>query len=695
MPPQSTDRSEYAGEAGCEPIEPIAFRPPPRRGRGRRWTLRIGALLAGLLVVGLALVAAFLFTARSLVVAVIPADAAADVRVEGGLVVPLGERYLLRPGEYRAHARAAGFQPLDRPFAVTEAHNQRLELRLRPLPGRLRVTSAPVDGAEVVVDGEPRGRTPLVVRDLEAGEHLVRITAARYRPFERRVEIAGRDTEQRLEVTLEPAWAEVTLRSRPPGAALLVDGEPAGTTPLTAEILEGERTFELRLAGHEPWRETVRVVAGQPLELPEVELRPADATLVVTTEPPGASVLADGVYQGVSPVRVAVRPQRRVALSAFKDGYRTARRTVEIGRGELEVTLALEPELGRVRIEATPEDAELRVDGEPRGAARQVLELPARPHRIEIRKAGYASYEATVTPRAGIEQRVEVTLKTLEQARREAIKSEIRTSEGQVLKLFRPGRFTMGASRREPGRRANEVLREVELTRPFYLAVREVTNAEFRRFANGHSSGQVQGHGLDGERQPVVRVTWVQAARYCNWLSERDGLPAFYRVEGEEVVGFDAKATGYRLPSEAEWAWAARSRPGGSLAKFSWGESFPPPESAGNFADQSAAALLGRVLPKYNDGYPVTAPVGSFPADANGLYDMAGNVAEWVHDVYDVPAPGAPLATDPLGPPAGELHAVRGSSWAHGSITELRLSFRDYGAEGTDDRGFRIARYVE
>ena len=78
-----------------------------------------------------------------------------------------------------------------------------------------------------------------------------------------------------------------------------------------------------------------------------------------------------------------------------------------------------------------------------------------------------------------------------------------------------------------------------------------------------------------------------------------------------------------------------------------------------------------------------------------GLYDMHGNAAEWVNDFYDASTSSQKLARDPTGPATGRFHVVRGSSWRHGSITELRLSFRDFSDSRRNDIGFRIARYVQ
>ena len=252
----------------------------------------------------------------------------------------------------------------------------------------------------------------------------------------------------------------------------------------------------------------------------------------------------------------------------------------------------------------------------------------------------------------------------------------------------------MGASRREPGRRANETLREVELQRPFYLAVREVTNAQFRKWKADHTSGRFGAHDLSGEDHPVVSVTWEQAASYCNWLSSQESLPAAYAMRDGKLAPVSPLNTGYRLPTEAEWSRAARY-PGEGPLRFPWGNALPAPPRAGNFADESARSLVAVVLQGYDDRFPATAPVGSFPPNGLGFFDLGGNVAEWVNDVYAIPPPDAPLETDPLGPRDGELHVILGSSFLQGTVSELRLSYRDYGTKARPDVGFRVARYAE
>ncbi len=256
----------------------------------------------------------------------------------------------------------------------------------------------------------------------------------------------------------------------------------------------------------------------------------------------------------------------------------------------------------------------------------------------------------------------------------------------------------MGASRREPGRRSNERQYRVELTKTFSLSAKEVTNAEFRRFRPKHSSGQAHGISLNADHQPVTLVSWDDAAVYLNWLSKKEGLPPAYKEKDGKMVAVVPLTTGYRLPTEAEWAFTARyaggKRADGQPLKYPWGNERYPSDKHGNYADSSAAGSLPLTMKNYTDGYSAAAPVGMFQKNAAGIYDLGGNVSEWCHDYYDVySGSSTKVPSDPAGPATGKYHVVRGSSWRHGSIAELRFSYRDYTDKARDDLGFRIARY--
>lgn len=141
----------------------------------------------------------------------------------------------------------------------------------------------------------------------------------------------------------------------------------------------------------------------------------------------------------------------------------------------------------------------------------------------------------------------------------------------------------------------------------------------------------------DGPDYPVVAVSWNDATAFCRWLTktERD----------QDLIPPDAI---YRLPTDAEWSWAVgigdreteatpKAKNGKLKDVYPWGTQYPPPPAAGNFADQAALNYFKKWpnIPGYNDGFVTTAPVGSFKPNDFGLYDMAGNAAEWCEDSYD------------------------------------------------------------
>ncbi|GAB5415164.1 MAG: PEGA domain-containing protein [Congregibacter sp.] len=675
--------------ATFEPLDPTQTS-KKRATPWRRWML-YGAI--GLFLIALA----YLLTSRSLQISVV-AEGEAQVSLSG-LHIPLGGRYLLRPGSYQVLVTAPGYHPFDGSITVTKEDTQRQEIILQPLPGLLSIETIP-PGASVLVDGEIAGSTPLTQHSIEAGAHSLLIQADRYLDLAQDISITGREVQQRLQLSLEPAWGDIQVNSQPAGATILVDEEPVGETPASVEILQGERRVSLQLPGYAREDRALTVEAGVAQDLGTITLTPATGVLSLSSKPSGANVSVNGEFAGQTPLDIELPPNRDHRISISKAGYRRSNESLRMEAGATESRrIALRPLLGDVVVKVQPEDAELLVNGKSVGRGSQTLSLPAVLQRIEFRREGFETVKRSVTPRAGLEQLVEVTLLTPEAARKARLKPLITTALGQTLALMNPvdsakNEFSMGASRRDTGRRANEVLHPVRLERPFYIQTHEVTNAEFRQFTATHNSGQVEGNSLNREKQPAVQVSWQQAASFCNWLSQREGLAPFYLEQQGIIVGFNPQSLGYRLPSEAEWAWTARVH-GETLKRFSWGEEFPPKEKVENIADNSSAYVTGRILNGYNDGYVVSAPVGSFAADERGIFDIGGNVSEWIHDVYTIPASSGVVQTDPLGGQRGDNYVIRGASWAMGRLPELRLSYRDYGQRGRDDVGFRIARYAE
>jgi len=617
--------------------------------------------------------------------------------------IPIGERYLVLPGDYVVSAEKAEYRKLAQPVAVAFGGESKFSFELRKLPGRLTVRTRPVSGARVEIGGKMVGETPLEDFEVEPGQIALGIAAPRYQPYASSIDIAGMGKSQIVDVELLPGWGTLVVDSVPPGATVSLNGEAVGPTPLRAEPMAGTYRVELRTSGRKPASATVRIEPTKTVTLPPFVLEKIDGNFALTTDPPGATVSVNGQFRGRSPIELALPSDRDHRLVMTKLGHTPNTRTIHVTPGQMPALhIRLEPEYGNIFLSSRPADAELKVDGKAVGSATRRLRLTTLAHRLEISRPGHVTESITVTPRKGLAKKLIVRLKRAEEPLAKANPDNIKTTGGQILRrvlLRKPVRFFVGAARREAGRRSNETRYEVELTRSFYISEKEVTNAEFRRFRALHKSGTANGNSLDGPDQPVASVSWDDAARYLNWLSAKDGLLPAYREETGKMVPVRPTPNGYRMPTEAEWVYLTRYegglRAGDKPLKYGWGNAFPPVNPGSNIADSSASSLLPVTVGGYSDGFAAAAPVGNFSPNQAGIHDLSSNVAEWCYDYYDTyTGIGSRVPRDPIGPVGGRHHVVRGASWRHGTITELRLSYRDYADKPRDDLGFRIARYA-
>jgi formylglycine-generating enzyme required for sulfatase activity len=645
---------------------------------------------------GLLLLAAlYMFTAVTVVID--SAEGEPQVSLPGSWLTPGWDgRYLLWPGLYEVLLEAPGFFPLQDSIQVVSGDRQENIFELKERPGRLQVTTSPQNAAgEVWIDGLAVGVLPTDEISLEHGSYELRIRAQRFLEYIAMVEIEGQDKLQTVVTELVPGWADINVATEPAGAEVLSEGKSLGMTPVAIELLAGTHEVILRKSGFKTEKRTLSVVAGQQDSLPLIQLQVAGGLIKLNSKPANAAVTLDGQFVGNTPVALEVAKGSSYQLYLSHKGYETALHTVEVPDGiPVPVEINLQPKLGKVSINMQPADALLYLDGKRMDVGTHEFKLLAVPHRLEVRKQGFESWVMQVTPKPGLPQHFDVQLLTPEQAAISAIPKIINTGSGQTLQLIEPGEFMLGAPRREQGRRPNEVRRSVKLTRWFYMGREEVSNKEFREFRPQHTSGAQKYRELAADSSPAVMVSWQEAVAYCNWLSEREGLEPAYIYDGKQLVLAEPPTDGYRLPTEAEWVWVARYSAGGKELKYPWGSGMPPPANAGNYADMAAEGVASSTIGGFNDGYPVTSPGGAFSPSPIGIYDLGGNVAEWITDRYSVAGSNGVTLIDPLGPAKGQYHVIRGSSWRHSSISELRLAYRDFGDQGRLDVGFRLARYV-
>ena len=681
-------------------IKPTAFDAPKAPGavNGFRWRWQYTvAVFAGIFVVSLL---AFLVSARALVITANTDQAVIDLH--GGLKFGIGpDRFLLLKGEYQVDINSPGYHPLSSRIDITEATPPQLHFNLQPLPGDLRVTfamSEPVMGT-IEINGTQAGPAEeFLFEDLDAGNYELTADAYLYAPKILDVSIRGRELVDELEILLEPDWGFLDIETSPEDAQIMAGDRPLNNQIEDLRVETGE--FELRITseGYKQWSQRVQIESGRRLDLGLIELEAVDSQVEIITSPAEASVTVNGGYRGVTPLVLDLLPEQQHEIQVFKAGYQSQSHVINVERDARETyEYQLQADLVPVNISISPENAQLYIDGELIGTGTQSVNLTAVRHRISVEAPGYATKSQQFLPVKGARQLLQMHLMTEEQAVWANIPARYTTSIGQEMILFRDaGSVSMGSSRREPGRRANEAEWSARLERAFYVSSTETTNQQFRLYNPEHNAGHFETISLDGANRPASGMTWQQAALFCNWLSEKEDLEPFYQTTAGFVSGVNQQATGYRLLTEAEWAWLAKMTPAGIPQKYIWGDDEGFEEPPENFADESIAQHINFVLEDVNDGFPVVAPVRSFPPSAKGIYDLGGNVMEWVHDWYQpVPHDTAQELVDPLGPDIGEFHVIRGASWARGYLPQLRLAYRDYDSTGRNDLGFRIARYAK
>ena len=243
--------------------------------------------------------------------------------------------------------------------------------------------------------------------------------------------------------------------------------------------------------------------------------------------------------------------------------------------------------------------------------------------------------------------------------------------------LVEAGSFQMGSAQ---GYANEQPVHTILISKPFYMARYEVTFKEYDLFCDDTRRGRLDDRGWGRGNQAVIHVDWYDAVEYCNWLSERTGLDPCYFGKGN-LVECDFSANGYRLPTEAEWEYAARG--GKNSYGFIYAGSENPDEVAW-YANNSNDQLH---------------PVGVKAPNELGLFDMCGNIFEWCWDWYDKDYYSASPYTDPLGPPPPQnpepwefIRVRRSGSWRE-DAENIRISSRGFDSVSyPGDNGLRLVQ---
>jgi formylglycine-generating enzyme required for sulfatase activity len=620
------------------------------------------------------------------------------------------------------------YHPYRETIVVSENETTRVEAKLLPAFGGLKVTSEPSGASVDVLDMSDTlrksGQTPLNIPQIKSGTYKLRLEKDRYYyPETLTITIEdGKTTEE--SVTFRPKFGTLVITSEPPDADVIFDGTSKGKTPLTLEkVLSGNYTLELRKELYLDWTGTVQIRDGQTTTMP-ITLPPNYGTLKVDYEPKGATVYLNDREIGKTPLTVNLTPDTYTLRITAGAKYRDASfQSIVIANGQTQqMGGELQRLKGGVKILSNPPEAEVYLNGEKVGVTPKALvDLDADDYTLTLKKEGYGDYTQTIRIREGMLPNIDVTLPqkgsvkvistptgadiyldgakvgitpktlselepgnytlTIKKKGYEDYTQQLSVKRGMLpnidvtlekitvpegMALIPAGEFEMGSSDGESDERP---VHTVYLD-AFYMDKYEVTNAQYARFLNDY------GRNADAAGHELLNID----SEYC--LIEKVG--STYRPQSGyenhpviEVSWYGAAAYaqfyGKRLPTEAEWEKAAR---GGLVGKkYPWGDEAP--EGKASFGGDWRVGRRKRTL----------KPVGSFAPNGYGLYNMAGNVLEWCADEYEKGYYSKSPKNNPKGPGVAVTfknndftivtseRALRGGGWDF-NTSYLRCAYR-------------------
>ena len=451
---------------------------------------------------------------------------------------------------------------------------------------------------------------------------------------------------------------------QPKDAKVTVDGvlqESSSDGEYSAMLPYGTHTYKVEAGGYISKSGSFSVSSGDMAPI-NVSLVSALATVSVTCPTPAVSLYVDKKSVGNAPWSGSLKEGMHL-VEAKKNGYRSQQKTIQLSQQQkLDVSFGeLVAILGNLSVNYKPFGAEVYVDGKKLGQSPRVFNgLLVGNHQVEVRKDGYATDKKSVTISEGQTASISGTLSsnTASSSNGYASNSSVSSGGNEIsipvkngitidMVKVEAGTFMMGATSEMQNPWDDEKpVREVILTNDYYIGKYEVTQSLWQAVMGTNPSY------FKGDNLPVEQVSWDNCLEFISKLNSLTGRK-------------------FRLPTEAEWEYAARG------GKKSRGYQY-----SGSFNISDVAWYNG------NSGNKIH-PIGMKQANELGVYDMSGNVNEWCQDWYGSYVSSS--QTNPLGANSGSFRVCRGGSWYFGTVN-CRSSFRSRGNPDTRSRylGFRL-----
>jgi len=612
-------------------------------------------------------------------------------------------------GTYEIEIKKEGYKDTKREITVASqtkdlSRIETINIELIKVKFNLVIETDPIE-AYVYIDGEYKGTSPLILTELLGGNYEITIKKEGYTDMVDTINIHPEmDDKKEFLLKKETIFGSIQIDSEPNEAAVYLDNIYQGKTPYRIEnVSEGNHNIKLIKEGFQEYYISVYVEGSKTIEK-SIKLEKETGILKIETQPAGAEVFLDGHDMGKTPLTIENLEKGYYKLVLKKAGYLDNSETIYIeGLKQIEKSIVLEKEEifesnavvdNKIIVEETGTGSlkingfigkEYFIDDKYCGwIIPKEIPLKAGNHRLKINGIGeieilISSNETTIVDKNTSFKSTASTNAVSNTQEEEPIQVE----KIDEMVLVQRGTFQMGDTHND-GYENQRPVHQVEFTYDYWIGQYEITFDKFDEFCDQTDypkpSNSVVGYNFGRGQRPVIKTSWWDATEYCNWLSEKEGLSKAYDKDGNlldrngDITKDITQVEGYRLPTEAEWEYAARE---GHKSRYDYRYS-----GSNNLND------VGWYATNSSDKLHF---VGEKKPNELGIYDMSGNVWEWCHDKYGSYTSGK--ATNPIGSSTGKERVLRGGCWFN-SEGGMRVNFRNYGIPGRvyHGLGFRIAR---
>ena len=655
--------------------------------RARRFTM----IIVGVAMLVVATLTVSLLSIKTVTFNITPARAAEDSTLNSieGFSIALG-RSAHFFGAVEIEVAAEGFFP--KSVAINRSTESPLIVELEPQPGVVSIElnflrDESRNEYSLLADGTQLFDPVPTSIELPAGNYELRLQGPQEYDSTQFVEIQGYGSKQVVSFEALPRGS-FSVSVVPDTANIKLNGTWVATGQLQKTVVAKSHVLDFESEGFLAKRLPFTVDANSHVDLGTVNLTSAPGIVKLVSSPESASIFVDGKFVGSTPAELEIS-KSRIQVELRKPNFHSAQATLNVPHGD---TVTQEFTLKAVRfdvqVSAEP-PASLIVNDDDRRSTPTTVNVTAG-DILEVFKEGYVSQSITIEPEEHQKRQVHVVLVDIAQHAYDIAPHVISVQDTIRLKKFPSAKFHLRVPRylMEDDR---ERSRQFEISRPFYFGIHEIRRKEYVKFDSSVKTT------TSDENLPITDISWLDAIKFCNWLSQSEGLDPVYSIGSGASVSVDFESNGYRLPTEAEWELITyyHFADQKAVGPFAWGEGTKPPTRIGNLAGFETRSALRSYITNYGDSHKDLAPVGSYRPNFNGIHDLTGNAAEWVFDYFGTHYEGwdKPL-TDPMGPRRGIDRIAKGANFQTIKLHEAAINFRRTVGYKDEAVGFRIARWV-